>query len=54
MTLGRAAFGARKRGSAASVEYPLALPAANPLFLTFAVSGGEYFYGEGRAGSRQR
>ena len=28
---------------AASVEYPLALPAANPLTLTFAVSGGGIF-----------
>ena len=39
---------------AASVEYPLALPAANPLSLTFAVSGGGYLYGEGRAVRRRR
>jgi hypothetical protein len=43
MTLGPRPPSRRESVEAASVEYPLALPAASPLFLTFAVSGGAIF-----------
>jgi hypothetical protein len=43
MTMGPRPPSRRENVEAASVEYPLALPAANPLFLTFAVSGGGIF-----------
>ena len=43
MTLGPRPPSRRETVEAASVEYPLALPAAKPLSLTFAVSGGGIF-----------